>query len=69
MVKVIEVDLDSDDESDEPDKGSSEGVDSVVHGEPKTAEAVGATAEAVGATMEAVGAAKGIVESRRRRWR
>ena len=59
-VKVIEVDLDSDDEIDGPAKGSEGKADRTPEEQAQAAEAVGAVAEDVGAAAEAVGAAKGV---------
>eukprot|EP00243_Klebsormidium_subtile_P008726 TRINITY_DN418_c0_g1_i2.p1 TRINITY_DN418_c0_g1~~TRINITY_DN418_c0_g1_i2.p1 ORF type:complete len:569 (+),score=90.43 TRINITY_DN418_c0_g1_i2:723-2429(+) len=62
-VKVIEVDLDSDDESDGPTKGSVNRDNGGTREHSATAEGVGAIAEGVGATTESVGAALGDVEA------
>ena len=58
-VKVIEVDLDSDDEGDGPVKGLNGQDDGSTEKQTEAAEAVGAAAEGVGEATESVGAEKG----------
>jgi hypothetical protein len=59
-VKVIEVDLDSDDENGGPGEGLNGRHDNTTGEQTKTEEGVGGAAEGVGETTERVGAERGV---------